>query len=195
MATATSMIRPPRSTRAPVVSTSTTAKRHRSSPTEPGLEIIPAERQGHAARSTAAPDQLTSLHRDHGPLVVRQALFSRQEVGRGHCSEAAVLELAQGDFVPRVSHGDARPHGEEIARGRPLLALLQRAVRAAAEHRLEWVVDGLHRREEVRHFLHALRFLPPMQHGQPLRPYEMRRLDEALIQVDLRYDHIEMYRR
>src|SRR5690348_12513568 len=153
IATATSKIRPPRSGRAPVVSTYTTAKRHPVSAKAPQSEIIAPYRPCHTTRCTAAPDQLHPFDGNHRAFIVRQALFAREEVHRGHGLEPAMLELAQRGFVPHVGHRDARPHRDEIAGGRPLLALLQRAVRAAAEHGLEWLIDRLHRGEEVRHLL------------------------------------------
>src|SRR5260370_1158884 len=161
-ATASSTMRPPRSNRTPLVSTSTTAKRHRSSgsggsagteesgsaPAAPGasgtpLQVIPAQRQRHAARATAAPDQLAPLHRNHRPLSVGGRFLTRQERGGGYRLEPGMRELPERRLVARVREGHARAHGHEVAGRGPLLALLDRAVGAAAEHRLEPMIDGL----------------------------------------------------
>ncbi len=71
---------------------------------------------------------------------------------------------------------------------------MQRAVRTAAEHRLEGVVHCLQGGEEVGHFLHTLGFLAAVQDGQTLRPDEMGRIDAAQLAVELRENHIEVDR-
>src|SRR6267143_514608 len=95
IATATSRIRPPFRARTPVVSTSTTAKRECSRDWDGGLEVIPAERQGHAPGTAAAADQLAPIHRDHGAITVIQPLLSRQQVHGRHRPEPGMLELPQ----------------------------------------------------------------------------------------------------
>src|SRR5438034_1247563 len=194
IATATSRIRPPFCARTPVVSTSTTAKRACSRDSGPGLEVIPPEWQRHAAGTAAAAHQLAPVHRDHRPLTVVQRLLTRQQVHGGDRLEPRMLELPQRGLVAGVGDRHAGPHREEIAGRGPLLALLQRAVRAPAERRLERVVHRLHGGEEVGHLLHPLRFLAAVQHGEPLRPDEMRRIDAAQLAVELRKNHVQVDR-
>src|SRR5947208_3143389 len=112
---------------------------------------------------------LVPLDRDDRPLGVAQALLPLPvwQLRGGQDPEARTLELEQRRLVPGVRDDDARAHGEEIACRRPLLALLQRAAVAAAEHRLEWLVHRVHRGEEIRHLPNALRPLAPVQHREP----------------------------
>src|SRR5216684_7641020 len=63
---------------------------------------------------------------------------------------------------------------------------------AAADHRLEWVVHRLHGGEEVGHLLYPFRFLAAVQHGEPLRPHEVRRIDATQVAVELREDHVQV---
>src|SRR5437764_264457 len=191
MATATSRIRPPTWARTPVVSTSTTAKRACSRDSDAGLEIIPSERQRHAPRPAAAAQQRAPDHRDHRPVAVVQPLLSRQQALGGHRFKPRMLELAQRGLVTCVGDGHAGPHREEIAGRGPLLAFLEGAVRAAAEHRLERMVHRLHGGEEVGHLLHTLGFLAAVQHGEPLRPDKVRRIDAAQLTVELCEDHVQ----
>src|SRR5437016_12539081 len=103
-----------------------------------------------------------------------------------------MLELPQRGLVTCVGDGHAGPHREEIAGRGPLLAFLEGAVRAAAEHRLERMVHRLHGGEEVGHLLHTLGFLAAVQYGEPLRPDEVRRIDAAQRAVVLRKYHVQM---
>src|SRR2546429_1467922 len=190
MATATSRIRPPTWVRTPVVSTSTTAKRACWMGSDAGLEVIPSERQGHAPGTAATAHQLAAVHRDHRPVAVVQPLLSRQQAPGGPRFEPGMPELAQGRLVAGVGQGQAGPHREEIAGRGPLLAFLEGAVRAAAEHRLERMVHRLHGGEEVGHLLHTLGFLTAVQYGEPPPPHQMRRVDAAHLAGELREKHI-----
>src|SRR5947208_1833792 len=194
IATATSRIRPPFCARTPVVSTSTTAKRACSRDSGPGLEVIPPEWQRHAAGTAAAAHQLAPVHRDHRPLTVVQRLLTRQQVHGGDRLEPRMLELPQRGLVAGVGDRHAGPHREEIAGRGPLLALLERAVRPAAEHRLERLIHRLHGGEEIGHLLHPFRFLAAVQHREALRPDEMRWIHAAQLAVELREDHVQVDR-
>src|SRR3989442_10561189 len=179
MATTTSRIRPPTWARTPVVSPSTTAKRACPTGSDAGLEVIPSERQGHAPGTAATAHQLPAVHRDHRPGAVVQPLLSPQQALGGHRFEPRMLELGQGRLVAGVGHGHAGPHREEIAGQGPLLAFLEGAVRAAAEHRLERMVHRLHGGEEVGDLLHTLGFLTAGQYREPPPPPEKPRGDAA----------------
>ena len=73
-----------------------------------------------------------------------------------------------------------------------MLALLQRAVIAAAEHRLQRLIHRLHRGEEVGHLPDALGALVAVEHGEALGPHEVRGVDAADVPVELREDHVEV---
>src|SRR5437763_7085545 len=144
IATATSSSRPAGGA-LPVASTSTTAKRQSAIGRGGGtaLEVIPAQRQRHAARTGATADQLAPLDGDHGPLPVPQGLRPVEQVRGRDWLAPRVLELAQGGLVPGVGDHHARPHGDEVAGRRPLLPLLEGAIGPAAEHRLERLIHRL----------------------------------------------------
>src|SRR5439155_5035447 len=180
----------------PVASTSTTAKRQSASGRGGGtaLEVIPAQRQRHAARTAATADQLAPLDGDHGPLPVPQGLRPVEQVRGRDCLEPRVLELAQGGLVAGVGDHHARPHGDEVAGRRPLLPLLEGAIGPAAEHWLERLIHRLEGGEKVRHLFHALRFLAPVQHREPLRSHKMRWIDAAQLAIELREDHVQVNR-
>src|SRR3989442_12343464 len=130
-------------------------------------QVVSPQRQRHAPRAAAAAPQLAAVERDDPPLAVLERLFAGQQVHRRDDPEARVLHLPNGRFVARIGDGDTGAHAEEMARRRPLLALLQGPVVAAAEHGLEGLIHGLHRREEIGHLLHALGALTAVQPPQP----------------------------
>src|SRR6185437_13903675 len=138
------------------------------------LEVVPAQRERHAPGAAAATHQLRPFDGADAALAVLQVLVTGEQVHRADYPEPGVLELTEGRFVAGVRHRDARAHREEVARRRPLLPLLQGPGRPAAEHRLEGLIHRLHGREEVRHFLHALRLLAAMQNRQTLGADEVR---------------------
>src|SRR5207245_11441711 len=132
-----------------------------------------------APRTRAAPHRLAALDRNRYPPAPLHAVVAREQLRRAHDPEPAVLELAHGGLVSLVGDHHSRSRGEEVAGARPLLALLQRAVVAPAEDRLERLIHGLHRREEIRDLLDTFRLLATVQDRQPLRPHEMRRAAAA----------------
>src|SRR2546426_1168715 len=157
-ATAISMMRSPRRGLVPVVSTSTTAKRQASS-----AGLVPA---------AAASVQRPSGSRDTRGAAPTSVVATGGDRRRAHAPAPAVLKLAHRGCVSLVGDHYSRSRGEEVAGARPLLALLQRAVVAPAEDRLERLIHGLHRRKEIRDLLHTLRLLSTVQDRQPLRPHE-----------------------
>src|SRR2546421_2558606 len=125
-------------------------------PRQDRSEIVPSQREGHAAWPAPATHQLAAVDRDYRALPVPERLIAGQEVHAGNQPESRGAQLGEGGVVAVVAQHDARPHREAVARRGPLLALLHGALTAAAEDRLERMVDGLHRRKEVGNFLHAL---------------------------------------
>src|SRR2546427_13046954 len=73
-----------------------TAKRACSRESDDGLEVIPPERQRHAAGTAAAAHQLAPVHRDHRPLTVVQRLLTRQQVHGGERLEPRSEERRVG---------------------------------------------------------------------------------------------------
>src|SRR6185312_5353385 len=157
--------------------------------------IVALERHGHAARAAAAAHQLRALERDHRPLSVANALLSREETDGRHHFESHLLQLAQRRLVAGVRDQDAGTRGDEVASARPLLALLDRAHLAAAEHRLHGQPNGLQRGEDVRHLAHVPLSFATMQNRQALGAHEVRRMNGRQLAIELRENHVEMNRR
>src|SRR2546428_12065487 len=126
-------------------------------------EVVSPQGERHAARSTAAAHQLAAFDRNHRPLAIIQRL-----VGRHH-TKAGTGQLAEGGVVAVVAQDDAGPYRERVAGRRPLLALLQGALIAAAEDRLERVIHRLHGGKEGWHFFDTLRPVTAGGGGQGVR--------------------------
>src|SRR2546427_3665557 len=132
-------------------------------------EVVAPQGERHAARSTAAAHQLAAFDRNHRPLAIIQ-----RRAGRHH-TKAGTGKLAEGGVVAVVAQDDAGPYRERVAGRRPLLALLQGPLIAAAEDRLERLIHRLHRGKEVWHFFDTLRPFTAVGGGPAVGGDERRR--------------------
>src|SRR5207245_7465552 len=107
-------------------------------------DVVAPQRQRHAPRPAAAAHQLAALDRDRDPLALLHAVVAREQLRRAHDPEPAVIEVAHRGLVSYLLDYHSRSRGEEVAGARPLLALLQRAVVAPADDRLERLTHGPH---------------------------------------------------
>src|SRR5438105_11290448 len=125
-------------------------------------EIVPPQGEGHAAWAAAAAHQLAAFDRNYRALVIGDRLITCQQLHGRDEPKAGVGQLVECGVVAVVAQDDAWAHSEAIAGRGPLLPLLDRPLIPATENRLERVIDGLHRREEVGHLFHTLGAFAPM---------------------------------
>src|SRR6185437_15937158 len=113
---------------------------------------------------------------------------------RTNYSVAGRFHLAQRLVIACVTHRKAGPYREEVASGCPLLPLLHDALSAAAHDGIDTHAALLQRGEHVGHLAHRRIALAPVQNRQTFGAEEVRRMDHALLAVDLSEDHVQVDR-
>src|SRR5262249_19023513 len=99
--------------------------------------IVAEQRPRHAARPTACPHELRSFERDHGAITFGKPFFAGEKRRTADDAKAHPTQLVQRRLVALIRENDTGTHRHEVAARRPLLPLLECALLATAEHRLE----------------------------------------------------------
>src|SRR4051794_25658345 len=146
--------------------------------------VVALDGTGHAARATPAAHELGPLETDDGAFVVGDAHVAGEEVHRGHDTKAGPFHLPERADVASIREDETGAHCHEVARRRPLLALLNDAALAPAEDRRQRHPAIGERREDVGLLPQRRLPLVPVQHAQTLGADEVRWKADAQLMID-----------